>query len=59
MGGNCMVKKYLWNGQGKMILYIETIYKETRYDYQKFYCKFHEWKNHNWFDTYTIVMYCH
>jgi hypothetical protein len=26
MGGNCMVEKYLWNGQGITILYIKRQY---------------------------------
>jgi hypothetical protein len=26
MGGNCMVNKYLWNGQGIMILYTKRQY---------------------------------
>jgi hypothetical protein len=50
MGGNCMVEKYLWNGQRTTILYTKKIYKEAHYDCQKFYCKFHEWENHNWFE---------
>ncbi len=60
MGGNYTIKKYLWNGQRYYnILHKKTIYKEAHYDYQKFYYKFQEWKNHNWFDTNTIMMYYH
>jgi hypothetical protein len=28
MGGNCMVKRYLWNGQGTRILYTKRQYTE-------------------------------
>ncbi len=58
MGGNYMVEKYLWNGQGITILYTKRQYTRKHVMIvKKFIINFMNEKITNWFYTYTIMMY--
>jgi hypothetical protein len=55
-----MVEKYLWNGQGTMILYTKRQYTRKHIMIVKsFIASFMNKKIANWFDTNKIVMYYH